>query len=149
MVWALAYFIVIFLPNFEFEFFSVLLNRGADFNLEELDGRRPDDLIRTQEAEECRAILRSQRIQRSEYLSGLIEKVNVMFSMGVHSTFVLFFSFSNAYGLQILCVNFENVRSALAKSQWFIPCCTVPPNGIQNFCFSSAKYKNELHKTLN
>ncbi|XP_064598268.1 serine/threonine-protein phosphatase 6 regulatory ankyrin repeat subunit C-like [Liolophura sinensis] len=53
---------------------NVLLNRGADFNLEDLDGRRPDDTTRTQDAEECRAILRSKRIQRSEYLSGLIEK---------------------------------------------------------------------------
>ena len=57
--------------------FSVLLKRGADCNMEDTEGARPDDLATMAHAADCCDLIGSYRTSRIKDLAQLVEKVRV------------------------------------------------------------------------
>ncbi|XP_023931037.1 ankyrin-1 isoform X1 [Lingula anatina] len=51
---------------------NCLIKRGADFNLENNDGKRPDD--GADDGIDCKEVIQCQRIQRIEYLTDLVKE---------------------------------------------------------------------------
>lgn len=54
---------------------NCLIKRGADFNIEDDDGRCADDVAHLVGADDCREVIEAQRIQRIECLTDLVERV--------------------------------------------------------------------------
>ncbi len=57
--------------------FSVLLKRGADCNMEDTEGARPDDLATMAHAADCCDLIGSYRTSRIKDLAQLVDKVRV------------------------------------------------------------------------
>ena len=58
---------------------SILLKRGADYNIEDHDGARPDDLALIYRAASCHKMIVTQRTDRINRLISLVEKVKSLF----------------------------------------------------------------------
>ena len=62
-----------------FCFYRTLIKRGADFNVEDLSGKRPDDVVNDRSCNDCADIILCEREQRIKDLFLLVKEVNLYY----------------------------------------------------------------------
>ena len=63
---------------------SILLKRGADYNIEDSDGARPDELAVIFRATDCHKAINVHRQQRTRHLVTLVERVKCYSQCGLN-----------------------------------------------------------------
>jgi hypothetical protein len=60
-----------------------LLKRGADFNVEDIQGARPDELVSLGVSHDCRRLIAQRRLQHMAKLKQLVKQVqtNILFNL--------------------------------------------------------------------